>query len=494
MATVADADAARRCVHGGASGPPVNASWIRALAVVFGIVALAFLLHLPSFLRGSIFNPDEAFVATEAQVLNAGGQLYEDVVDRKPPVLPYLYATAFRVTGSEALWSVRLLAVGAHAATAGLLFVEGRRRYGQRGGIGAAALFLLSAVALRPEDAQAANFEVFMLPAMTAAVVLGARGRTFASGVAMSVATLVKQTAASTLLPLAYLAWRGWRARGLARLAVGALIPLVLAAVLIGPRDLVTWSFTDPGGYLDLEGASAGLRLGAENTHDFLLANAAFLVLLPLAWRYRRDDADLWLWLLAAALGVATGLRFFGHYYLQLLPPLALLAARPLAAARRPLVVTVAVLAAVPSVWFVGEAFDESEARATVTGRVASYVREHTEPGDRIFVWGHLPEIYWRSDRLPATRFVTTGLLTGLSDGRDVSANEDRAATGAWDDALADLEANPPALIINASSTGLHSESLAAYFPRFARYAADYELVEYVWRIGIYAPAEPAER
>jgi 4-amino-4-deoxy-L-arabinose transferase-like glycosyltransferase len=464
------------------------------VVVVLGIVAVAFLLHLPGFLRGSIFNPDEAFVATEAQVLDAGGRLYEDVTDRKPPLLPYIYVGAFRVTGSDALWSVRLLAVAAHAGTALLLFSEGRRRAGTRGGIGAAALYLLAAVALKPEDAQAANFEVFMLPAMTAAVVLGARSRTTASGVAVGVATLVKQTAATTLLPLAYLAWRARRSRGLALLAIGAVIPLVIAALVVGPRNFVTWSFTDSGGYLDLEGVSAGFALGAENTHDFLLANGAFLILLPLAWKHRRDDADLWLWLVAAVVGVATGFRFFGHYYLQLLPPLALLAARPLQTARRPLLVTVAVLAVVPAAWLVGEAFDESEFRAEVTAEVASYVKDHTVPGDRIFVWGHLPEIYWQSDRLPASRFVTTGLLTGLSDGRDVSGNQDRAAVGAWDDAFADLDEHPPALIVNASFQDLRSDEFAEKYPRFGEFMEDYELVDFVWRVSIYAPAESADR
>jgi len=389
---------------------------------------------------------------------------------------------------------VRLLAVAAHAGTALLLFSEGRRRAGTRGGIGAAALYLLAAVALNPEDAQAANFEVFMLPAMTAAVVLGARGKTTASGLAVGVATLVKQTAATTLLPLAYLAWRERRTRGLALLAVGALLPLVVAALVVGPRNFVTWSFTDSAGYLDLEGSSAGFELGAENTHDFLLANVAFLVLLPLAWKYRREDTDLWLWLLAAAFGVVTGFRFFGHYYLQLLPPLALLAARPLQTAKRPLLVTVAVFALVPAVWLVGEAFDESEFRAEVSGEVSSYVDENTGPDDRIFVWGHLPEIYWESDRLPASRFVTTGLLTGLSDGRDVSGDEDRAATGAWDDAFADLEEHPPALIVNASFQDLKGDEFAKKYPRFGEFMEDYELIDFVWRVSIYAPAESADR
>ena len=44
---------------------------------------------------------DPATVATIAGVLNAGGRLYHDVADRKPPVVPYLYAGIFRVVEGE---------------------------------------------------------------------------------------------------------------------------------------------------------------------------------------------------------------------------------------------------------------------------------------------------------------------------------------------------------------------------------------------------------
>ena len=45
------------------------------------------------------------------------------------------------------------------------------------------------------------------------------------------------------------------------------------------------------------------------------------------AWVDRRQHLDLWLWLVSALIGVAIGQHFFGHYYLQVLPPLAALAA-----------------------------------------------------------------------------------------------------------------------------------------------------------------------
>ena len=69
-------------------------------------------------------------------------------------------------------------------------------------------------------------------------------------------------------------------------------------------------------------------------TGMWALCNLPLLWKIPSAWTQRKlvaldgeRDTDLWLWMLSAAVSVAVGLRFFGHYYLQLIPPLALLAA-----------------------------------------------------------------------------------------------------------------------------------------------------------------------
>ena len=65
-------------------------------------LALAAVLRIPTF-SNHVFNADEAYLATEAQIINDGGHLYTDAVDRKPPIVPYLYAATFELTGSDDL-------------------------------------------------------------------------------------------------------------------------------------------------------------------------------------------------------------------------------------------------------------------------------------------------------------------------------------------------------------------------------------------------------
>ena len=171
------------------------------------LLLLTVALRLPAFFV-DVFNSDETFLATQAHVVRDGGNLYKEAADRKPPMVPYVYAASFEFFGSTALWTVRLVAMLAIALTAWMLAVEATRRWGRRAGWIAGLLLVLAMVAFAPQDGQAANFEVFLLPAMTGAVLLARRGRATSSGAAVAVATLAKQTGAATLLPVLYLVWK----------------------------------------------------------------------------------------------------------------------------------------------------------------------------------------------------------------------------------------------------------------------------------------------
>ncbi len=88
----------------------------------------------------------------------------------------------------------------------------------------------------------------------------------------------------------------------------------------------------------------------------------------------------------------------------------------------------------------------------------------------RVLVWGQAPEVYWASDRRPATRFATTGFLTGATGGRPSSRVGPRyAVPGAADDFFSDLQRTPPALIADMSTA---DQRHAHYYPprRFPRF------------------------
>jgi 4-amino-4-deoxy-L-arabinose transferase-like glycosyltransferase len=493
-----------------ASAPPVTPNFPSArraasrrdyikLFIVFFLLAVAF--RLPGFV-GEVFNTDETFLATQAEVINDGGNLYQEAADRKPPLVPYIYAATFAIFGTTALWSVRLMAMVAIALTALLLAAEARRRWGERAGWAAGLLMVAASVAFAPQDGQAANFEVFMLPAMTAAVLLAQRKRAFSSGVAVAIATLAKQTGAATLLPVLYILWRKRGVRGAKHALGGFALPLAIVALAVGPGDLLYWTTIGNGSYLSVNDEwlfATGLLFVM--TVTFVLCNLPITWTLPRAWRERkslgRDDVDLWLWLLSGAISVALGLRFFGHYYIQVLPPLCLLTTSVLVRSSRRMfnaTVAAALLIAVPMTiaGFIMRPFDE---RAEYEP-VSTYLKHRIGPLDRILVWGQLPEIYWASGARPATRFITSALLTGYDATEPTEpaqqASNVRPEEGTpelWRSFYEDLALHPPQYILDATLLGVRGSQgfPISRYPDLARIVyRDYRYDEYFDGITVY--------
>jgi len=428
-----------------------------ALYLGLGYAAVALLLHLPG-LVGPLFNSDEASLATMAMEIERGGTLYHDTADRKPPVVPYIYALVFTVTGERDIRPVRAVGSLALAATALLLASEARRRAGTRAaGVAAGVLFLAGTAANFPADSQAAGFELFMLLPMTAAVVAAGRRKAVLAGLCLALACLCKQTAVVTALPVALLLVRasGWGAVARAALAAGGLV--VATAFVFGPKDFLLWTVTGNGGYLAARGSVlAPLVRGIAMTLAFLVLNAVLIWCCVVARRRGKVDLDLWLWLAGSAVAVVAGFRFFGHYYLQLVPALALIAVSGLPAVGRAWK-RAAVGLAVPAVAMGIFGFFPPNARGIIPYReVADRVRALTVPSDRIFVWGEYPEIYWAADREPATRFIHTGFLTGNSGARDAErVKPSDGVPGAWRFLVADFAATPPALIVDTTNAAI---------------------------------------
>jgi hypothetical protein len=83
---------------------------------------------------------------------------------------------------------------------------------------------------------------------------------------------------------------------------------------------------------------------------------------------------------------------------------------------------------------------------------VAAYIAAHTAPGDRVFVWGDWPALYVESDRVMASRFP--GFLRGFARGSDLQPVNWDTAPDVWPLLETDLDAHPPALIVDTSAAG----------------------------------------
>ncbi|MEV6834758.1 glycosyltransferase family 39 protein [Streptomyces sp. NPDC051133] len=428
-----------------------TAYWARLLPL---LALLACATRIPSFAR-PLWNPDEGYLAVQARLLAQGGQLYETVVDRKPPLLPWLYEAAFAVCGSGSLTPLRVLAVLAQLLTAALLASLARRRWGDAAGRTAGVLYLLVSVGLNPEDAQAATFEVFILPATAAAVWCADRGRWGAAGAAVAVACLTKQTGGAVLLPALWLLHRQGTSRaGVLRLAAGCALPVLGAALLTDPAGFVFWTVTGSSAYASFTGSELHVLVRAL-TNTAILAGASAGLLPPVVRAVRLTRAgvpDLWLWLGSSAAAVTLGFHFFGHYYLQLTPPLALLATAALHVLPGERLLTAVLTSVCTCALFLAWGLFAPRPELTHAQRLAAALAERTGPADRVLVWGIHPETYWLADRTPATRFLTAGLLTNYSGGRDgPQVGEKYAVAGAWPVFRRELDAHSPVLVVDDS-------------------------------------------
>jgi hypothetical protein len=438
-------------------------------AVIMGTALVA---RVPGFFH-QLFDSDEGAIATVGMVVTRGGTVYRDVIDRKPPLPGFLYAASFLLTGGRDLRPIHVLAALCLGAAAVVLALGARRMAGATAGWWAAGLLLTGATALRPTDAQAANFAHFALLPSCGAIVAaraGSRRSALLAGALVGVATLTRQTWIIGVVPAAFAAWwcggRRWERPALVVATTAATIAAIGIVVPFGA--FWHWTFSGNGSVLDVSESQYVITRGGFAVFVFLLANAATCWLVARRG-WHRSDTDLWIWLVTGLLAFVAGFRFFGHYWLQVLPPLCLLAAAGVAkvpAPRRRVLIVVAVVPAIAA-WTIA-----LTSPPTRNGRVfalAAYVQTHTRPGDLVTVWGTTPELYWVSGRSPGGALVTTDFITGRSAGRvNGRARLKDATPGALDAFLDSLRAHPPALFLDTSTASLRQyESYPmSLFPR----------------------------
>ncbi len=236
--------------------------------------------------------------------------------------------------------------------TAYLVGLVGQAFFAERTGRWAGMLYAVASVIGPANDFQAANSELFMSLPLVAALWLAARlwvrghaahWESFALGLLVGIAVLIRPQAALALIPIGVVVVR--RKVNVPAVAVaflGAMLPLLATVAWLWRADALADAATSLAYaryYTNSLPFEVKLANGTLKTLFFLAINvglvlpvAAFLV------RGRRGDV-VWRrgagcllasWLLASFMAVGMGGRFYPHYFIQVLPPLAIIAARQL--------------------------------------------------------------------------------------------------------------------------------------------------------------------
>lgn len=488
---------------------PMALLWGAAVAVP---VALA---HAPAFFH-RLLDGDEAIYGSMAALMNAGGKLYADGgVDNKPPGVFWIYAVVFHLTGTYQMTAVHMVGLLVMAATCALLFITARSMAGVRAGLLAALLYGVMTGAGNPR-LLATNTEVLMMLPLTASVLLMLRRQWVWSGALLVAAGGFRQSAAVNVLlvPAAIVLLEP----GERRLRASALIAAGLAAGLLAGGLLLAWTGSLEGFWRWTIGSLYGYA--TTNWTPELIWQRAKDSILP----FVADDVVVWVaaaasalrwkrlppaerlvvaWLAVSVIGSLAGGHLSWHYFIQVMGPLALLAALAIDGAlntsRRRLAAGALIVGlAIPTVYWA--AYDAAADPLTydVGGSVpqhelvAAYIHDHSRPSDPVFVWGDWPALYVESDRLMASRFP--GFLRGFTRGSGQPPNNWDTTSDVWPLLQADLTRNPPALIVDTAAAGWSDFSMypMSNYPVLANLiATNYHQVATVDQVVIYGRNGP---
>jgi 4-amino-4-deoxy-L-arabinose transferase-like glycosyltransferase len=476
------------------------------------VVVVIVLVHVPSFLH-RLMDGDEAIYGSIAALMNAGGTLYANGgVDNKPPGIFWVYAAAFHLAGNYQMTAVHAVGLLVLLATCGLLFIIGRSLAGIRAGLLSALIYGILTGAGNPR-LLASNTELFMMLPLTASVLLMLRRQWLMSGVLLAAAGAFRQVAAVNVLlvPIAVLLLEpsGRRLRASAIFVAGLAGALLAGALLLAVTGSLagfwTWTVGSLYGYAETNWTPA---LIWQRSRDSILPFVGSMAIVwvaavAFAWHWKRLPPGPRLivaWLVLSVPGSLAGGHLSWHYFIQLMGPLALLAGFATDAAlntsKRKWVAAAAIVGlGVPVIGWA--AYDVTADPLTYDFRspvpqheaVAAYIRAHTTPTDRVFVWGVWPALYVESDRLMASRFP--GFLRGFSRGSGLPPSNWDTTAEVWPELQSDLNRNPPALIVDTAAAGWSDFSMypMSNYPVLNDFvSARYHAVATIDQVVIYAP------
>jgi hypothetical protein len=426
---------------------------IVGLAVALAVVVRLRLATVP-------LERDEGEYASAGQLLLDGVPPYAQAYNMKFPGQYYAYGLVMALFGqTETAIRVGLLLVNLAATL--LVYLIGRRLLGTAGAVSAAAIFAVHSLDRWVNGTFAHATHFMLVPALGGLLLViraaesPNRGPALWAGVCAGLAVVFKQHAVfyvPCLLGLLVSADLGrsdrkarWILSRAATFGAGVAVPLAAICLVVAAQGLFGrfwfWTVEYASAYVS-QRALADLYYwlsiswyGVRNvTTEIWALGALGLVAIWLRPWPARTRLTLVAWLVTSFIAMCPGLYFRPHYFVLLLPSVALLAGAVTATIEtfarswsRPAVALV--IAALPSLYVLGHyAVSERAYLFTLTPEQVSrlvyrwnpfveareigwYIRAHSEPGDRVAVLGNEPEILFYARRRPATGYIYTYAL-----------------------------------------------------------------------------------
>lgn len=418
------------------------------------LLAITVILRLPSLWEPYWYGDEQIYLAI-GQGVRKGLVLYRDITDypNKPPLI-YLLAA---VAGSVFWFKFMLLAWNMiHVVVVDRLV---------RSRIATAAFILLTSLPML--EGNIANGEMFMAAPVTAGMLLLKKARYFWAGLLFALGFLFKIPVAADIAAAGLIFWV-FRHNFKGIISFGLGLGLSIAVVLgvwygmgVAPMELMK-NMLGSSGYVTayplaprlvlVTGLSLGVYLARKKLGPELVLGVT--------------------WLIWALFGATLSGRPYPHYFIQIVVPVIVTAGAMVAdrANRFRLIsgglglalvaVTLVTLKVRPypvlayyvnfGQWVIGQkSFTDYVAnfdrRMPRNYELAYYLKTHTSPEERIYIWGNQPDVYVMADRLPVGKLVTSFHVEDLQ---------------AYQDTMGWLKQDPPAAVVIMADEAREFEEL----------------------------------
>jgi hypothetical protein len=452
-------------------------------------VALIVVLACLRFAHAHLLWADEDYHIAAAINILHGKIPYRDFWYDKPP----LSALYYLLIGGHGGWLLRALDAAYVMAACSVSYRIAKLWWGQSEALIAASLLSFYFAFYLPSAVIPFAADALMLLPHLLAMYSAASGRYLWAGVWAGVGFLANIKGAFVLASVALWTFpQVWlpAAGFLLPVATGAGLLFILGAWPGYVEQVWRWGLLYASGSPVLHPWSNGL-LRTANWAGF---HAALVIAAVFAFRRLRTGLrwKLGSWIVLSYLGVALGGRFAPHYFLQLLPPVVLLAsfgmARLLEGRYRILNVGVALALLVPLIRFgphyLTLAFDEargvqprwSDVVMDLDSQdVAKHVNASANREDTLFVWGYRPDIFVYTRMVSDSRFWDSQPLTGVAADRHLYATT-AIYGGPAAQNRAELSRSSPTWVVDG--LGLLNPRLAPdRYPELREWLTHYKLV-----------------
>ena len=424
-------------------------------------IAIAVVIIAAGAIRGRLlaipFERDEGEYAYIAQQMLQGVPPYESAYSMKLPGIYAVYAVIMSIFG-QTQSAVHLGLLIVNAATIFLVFLIAKNLFGPVAAVASGCAYAITSLAIQVNGLMANAEHFVVLPALLGILLVYKNEnrrrylRILAAGMFLGLAFVTKQHGIFFVgFTALYLLYTGLRHRPVQRINVivtqviftcGAIAPFALVCLFFWLRGTFDkfwfWTFTYARGYTEMVPLPDAWVLFKEQV--FLIFKESYLILffallgipaIIFIKRYRQWAVFVAGLFLFSFLAVCPGFYFRGHYFILLLPAVAILAGigfvslcnlsdkLPASPPRMILTCIIGLFVAgyllyqqrvylfynspvdVCRLMYGANPFPESL-------KIAEYIRDNSRPEDTIAILGSEPQIYFYSQRRAATHFIYT--------------------------------------------------------------------------------------